>query len=45
MSSHLFIQDTDEEEPLARSQPCPNQAQTEPVTLLQSFKSLEALMS
>lgn len=45
MSSHLFIQDADEEEPLARSQSCPDLARTEPITLLQSFKALEALMS
>lgn len=42
---HLFVQDPDEEEPLAGSQSCPGLAGTEPITWLQSLKTLEALMS
>lgn len=45
MSSHLFVQDADEEEPLARSQSCPSLAGTDQITLLQSLEALEALMS
>lgn len=45
MPSHLFVQDTDEEESLAGSQSCPGLARTEPITLLQSLEALEALMS
>lgn len=43
--SHLFVQDADEEEPLAGSQSCPGLARTEPIALLQSLEALEALMS
>lgn len=42
---HLFVQDTDEEEPLAGSHSSPSLVGTTPVTLLQSLKSLEAFMS
>lgn len=45
MPSHLFVQDADEEEPLAGSQSCSGLAGTEPITLLQSLEALEALMS
>lgn len=45
MPSHLFVQDADEEEPLAGSQSCPGLVRTEPITQLQSLEALEALMS
>lgn len=45
MPSHLFVQDADEEEPLAGSQSCPCLTGTEPITLFQSLEALEALMS
>lgn len=43
--SHLFVQDTDEEEPLAGSQSCSGLVWTAAVCLLQSLKPLEALVS
>lgn len=45
MSRHLFVQDADEEEPLAGGQSMPSLVRIHPVTLLQSLKALEALMS
>lgn len=43
--NHLFVQDADEEEPLARSHSHPGLARTERVALLQSIEALEAFMS
>lgn len=42
---HLFVHDTDEEEPLAGSQSCSALVGTAAVRLLQSLKPLEALVS
>lgn len=42
---HLFVQDTDEEEPLAGSQCCSGLVWTPAVRLLQSLEALEALVS
>lgn len=42
---HLFVQDTDEEEPLAGSQSCSGLVWTAAVRLLQGLKPLEALVS
>lgn len=43
--SHLFVYDTDEEEPLAGSQSCSGLVWTAQVGLLQSLEALEALVS
>lgn len=43
--AHLFVQDTDEEEPLAGSQCCSGPVWTPAVRLLQSLEALEALVS
>lgn len=43
--NHLFVQDADKEEPLARSHSHPSLARTDRVALLQSIEALEAFMS
>lgn len=43
--NHLFVQDADKEEPLARSHSHPSLARTDRIALLQSIEALEAFMS
>lgn len=43
--NHLFVQDADKEEPLARSHSHPGLARTDRIALLQSIEALEAFMS